>query len=307
MGSGRFDANTYASTSSSTAAFAASAGISTKDAAFRYSRDTMAQPRTNWKVHELLDPLLIKDVRESRDSVEHPTTLPIAVFFDVTGSMRSIPQVFQEKMEKLMTELTVNGKIEHPHVLFGAIGDAYSDRIPFQVGQFESDNRGDEQLRNVVLEAGGGGSISESYELALYFAAYKTSIDSWDKRQKKGYLFTLGDERFYSTLPKSVVKSVFGDDVTVDLTFEDLLKTTTERFEYFHFHAVQGSYANDPRIIKPWQEALGQRFIMLDDSAMVCEAIAGVVSIMEGATFDTVDSSVAKAISSIKPPRLINP
>ena len=39
----------------------------------------------------------------------------------------------------------------------------------------------------------------ESYELALYFAAYKTSCDAWEKRQKKGYLFTLGDERFYGS------------------------------------------------------------------------------------------------------------
>lgn len=308
MGSGRFDSSTYASSSADTARTAQRRGISTKDAAFAYSYDTKAKPQTQWKAHDSLDPLLIKGIRESRDTEEHPTTIAIAAFFDVTGSMGSIPQVFQEKLPKLMTLLTTQGGIEHPHVLFGGIGDAHCDRVPFQVGQFESDNRCDEQLRNMFLEAGGGGQVMESYELALYFAGYKTALDCWEKRQKKGYLFTLGDECFYAGLPATIVKKVFGDDLTVgSLAFEDLVKKASETFEYFHFHVVQGSYPNDAKVLGPWKKALGERLLMLDDSEQVCEAIAGVVSIFEGADLSTIDDTgIAKVVANLKRPRVIS-
>ena len=84
--------------------------------------------------------------------------------------------------------------IKHPHILVGAIGDAHCDDYPFQVGQFESDNRFDEQLRSIILEGGGGGQLMESYGLAYRFAAYHTALDCYEKRGKEGYFFTTGDE-----------------------------------------------------------------------------------------------------------------
>lgn len=311
MGSGRFDSLSYAASVADTARTAKRRGITVAAAAFGYSTDTKTRPQTAWKANDLLDPLQIKGVRESRDSDEHPTTVPTAVFFDVTGSMGQIPQVFQTKLPDLMKLLTEQGKIEHPHVLFGAIGDAGCDRVPFQVGQFESDNRCDDQLRNVFLEGGGGGNIMESYDLALYFAGYKTSIDSWEKRQKKGYLFTLGDEGFYTGLTRERVKKVFGDDVQIDLSFEDLLAKTQETFEYFHIHVIQGSYPNDQRILKPWRAMLGERLILLESSDLVCETIAGAVSLFQGSDSGLLKDmettgTVAKALSSLKPPRQIN-
>jgi hypothetical protein len=40
--------------------------------------------------------------------------------------------------------------------MFGAIGDAETDYVPLQVGQFESNNRMDDQLRGIALEGNGG-------------------------------------------------------------------------------------------------------------------------------------------------------
>ena len=59
--------------------------------------------------------------------------------------------------------------------MFGAIGDATCDRAPLQVGQFESDNRMDDDLGRILLEGGGGGQKTESYELAMYFMARHTA------------------------------------------------------------------------------------------------------------------------------------
>src|SRR6187431_140514 len=171
------------------------------DAADRYRRATGASAfaysdsgaRT---VHTALDPLGV-GVRESRDSDEHPESLAIAVLFDVTGSMGSVPRVLQTKLPQLLGLLTRKSYATDPHILFGAVGDASCDRVPLQIGQFESDNRMDDDLARIVLEGGGGGQMTESYELAMYFMARHTSLDCFEKRGRRGYLFLIGDELPY--------------------------------------------------------------------------------------------------------------
>ena len=85
-------------------------------------------------------------IRESRDSDVHPTATSIAVMFDVTGSMGSIPVVLQKKLPELLGLLPRKAYVTDPQILFGAVGDATCDRVPSQVGQFESDNRMDAHL-----------------------------------------------------------------------------------------------------------------------------------------------------------------
>jgi hypothetical protein len=161
MGSGRWSTNVY----DAAARYRAVTGAS----AFAYS-DGGARD-----VHPQLDPSGIR--RESRDSDEHPRSLAVAVLFDVTGSMRQVPRALQAKLPQLLGLLLRQGYADHPQILFGAIGDATCDRVPLQIGQFESDNRMDDDLGRIVLEGGGGGQKTESYELAMYFMARHTSID----------------------------------------------------------------------------------------------------------------------------------
>jgi hypothetical protein len=293
MGSGRWDDEHYKTAKS----HRATSGIDD----FHYSKTTHAAPAHLRKVHESLDPKLIKGVREARDSDEHPETVPVAVLFDVTGSMHMIPRTFQEKLPKLMTVLTTQGGLAHPQVLFGAIGDATCDQFPFQVGQFESDNRCDEQLRNIILEGGGGGQIHESYELAYYFAGRKTELDSVTKRGKKGYLFTLGDEAYYSRVPKEIIEKVFGDTVQEDLTVKELLTEALEKFEVYHIHVQEGSYRDHADVLKHWRSILHERFILLEKSELVCETIAAAVALLEGADFKDVthDLGVSHADAKI--------
>ena len=147
-------------------------------------------------VHPDLDPFDVGR-RESRDSDEHPQSLAIAVLFDVTGSMGGVPRTLQKKLPKLLGLLKDSGYVSDPQLMFGAIGDATCDRAPLQVGQFESDNRMDGDLERILLEGGGGGQKTESYELAMYFMARHTATDCFEKRGKRGYLFIIGDEMPY--------------------------------------------------------------------------------------------------------------
>ena len=140
------------------------------------------------KVDPALDPKGLK-MRESRDSDAHPDSNAIMVMFDVTGSMGSIPAHFasdKQALPALMALLTSKGYIPDPQILFGAIGDANSDSTPFQIGQFESGNEMDDWLTKIFLEGNGGGQNHESYELAYYAATRHTSIDCFEKRNKKG-------------------------------------------------------------------------------------------------------------------------
>ena len=78
------------------------------------------------------------DVRESRDSAEHPDSFPIIIALDVTGSMGSIPTYLVKKgLPDIMDKIIKSG-IKGPQVLFLGIGDHEYDDAPLQVGQFES-------------------------------------------------------------------------------------------------------------------------------------------------------------------------
>jgi hypothetical protein len=221
--------------------------------------------------------------RESRDSDEHPQSNAIAVFLDVTGSMSRVPRVVQERLPQLLGLLLYKNYIPHPQILFGAIGDATCDRVPLQVGQFESDNRMDTHLQNLILEGGGGAGMSESYELALYFMARHTSVDCWEKRRKKGYLFMIGDEMAYPKVKRSEVNDLIGAGLQDDIP---LAQIVTELKEKYHvFYIIPGGASNSANAAIPdfWRETLGgQSVIRLEDANDVSELIALTIGANEG-------------------------
>lgn len=231
-----------------------------------------------------------KPVRESRDSEEHPNSVPVVMIFDVTGSMGAIPRTLQTKLTKLMDVILEKAGLKDPQILVGAIGDATVDKFPLQVGQFESDNRFDEQLRNIILEGGGGGQVQESYALAYRFLADHTAIDSFEKRGKKGYFFMIGDEAPWEDVSKHEVSRIFGVTAQEDESIESLLKRAGERWEIFHLFALDGSYPKNDDIKAKWRALLPERLVLVEDSALVCEVVAGLIHMME--TSSSVDAVV---------------
>src|SRR5215469_18451298 len=217
MGSGAWSTNVY------DAARRMRGGAS----AFKYS-DSGAR-----KVHPDLDPRGIT-VRESRDSDEHPTSLAIAVLFDVTGSMQGVPRVLQARLPQLMGLLIRKGYLDHPQILIGAIGDATCDAAPLQVGQFESGIEIEEDLGKLYLEGGGGGHITESYELAMYFMAHHTSIDCFEKRGKRGYLFIIGDEIPYAMVKRKEVGALIGDGLQSNIPVEEVVAELQRTYDVYH-------------------------------------------------------------------------
>jgi hypothetical protein len=262
------------------ASLRAAAGMS----AFAYTDHVAAAiPSSSWTVHDKLNPKGVK-FRESRDSAAHPASTAVVVLFDVTGSMNTIPRVLQQKLPGLMSLLIKKGYLEHPQILFGGIGDATCDRAPLQIGQFESgDVEMDDNLSNLLLEGGGGGQSTESYELAAYMIANHTSIDCWEKRGHKGYLFFIGDEAAYPVAKKSEVESVIGDKIEENIPTKRLFDMLCERYEVFFIMPNHGGYDPKGHVGDSWRAIVGQNFLTIEDPAMVCETIAMSIGLCEEA------------------------
>lgn len=248
---------------------------------FTYSATTAAKSSSAWKVHESLDPKGVK-VRESRDSDEHPNTTPIVVLLDVTGSMSAVIHAIQAKLPELYGLLLRKGYVKHPQILFGGVGDAWVDKAPLQVGQFESDNRADLNLEDLFLEGGGGGQKSESYELAAYFVARHTVTDAWEQRGERGYLFIVGDEKNHSQVDRGQVKVVIGDELEANIGLDVLYASLQERWQVFYVQPMGGYHGGDKDVLDHWRKYLGQNVLELEDPNAVCETIALQIGLAEG-------------------------
>jgi hypothetical protein len=217
--------------------------------------------------------------RECCDSDQHQNTVPIIVALDVTGSMGYVPEKFiREEMTKMMAGLYAAG-LTSSQVLFMGIGDHECDSSPLQVGQFEADDQLlDKWLKDIYLEGGGGGNDGESYLLAWYYGARCTRLDSVDKRDTKGFLFTIGDEPNLTSLPESAQKSIFGENgVRENVTAEQLLKEASEKYNVFHIHLKETHAGSMPRTQDGWKQNMGENVIFLDSLSDISSTIIGVI------------------------------
>ena len=238
--------------------------------------DAVVRGEVKRGVHAQMDPK--KVVRESRDSEAHPESLAIGVILDVTGSMHDTPRVAQAALPKLMGQLKAGG-VDHPQILFGAVGDFHSDAVALQTGQFESGIEMDDDLGRIFMEGGGGGSYQESYQDALYFFARKTSIDCMEKRGQKGFLFLIGDEHAYPSVSKAEVKAVFGDSEQADIPTEEIVKEAQSKFNVFFIVPRSTSHGRDPELITYWQNLLGKDNVLtINTASEICEIITETVT-----------------------------
>jgi len=255
----------------------------TKTPTFAHSVTTATKPAHEQRTHALLDPKN-KLIRESRDSKAHPESLAVAVMFDVTGSMAATPTVFQTKLPRLMNLLTATG-VQHPQLLFGCVGDAVSDKGSIQIGEFESGNEMDETFSHVWLEGHGGGTNQESYQNALYFFARHTQIDCVEKRNKKGYLFLLGDEEAYPVVRRREVEALFGETIQEDISLENIIAEAHDKYNVFFVIPAETQGGRNPAIRNYWVDRFDETHVLnLTSAEGVAETIALTVGLCEGTT-----------------------
>jgi hypothetical protein len=272
MGSGRWSPETYFTHADAKAR----AGKDT----FDYSADAI---RTgHLRPHQTLDPQGL-GVRESRDSAEHPASNAVIISLDVTGSMGRVVRGIHRNLPKLHELILGHHYLSDPQVLFAAVGDATCDRVPLQVGQFESDNRMDQNLENMILEGGGGGQKTESYELMLYVAARHTAIDCFEKRQRKGYLFLIGDEMAYDRVKRHEIDRLIAPGLQADVALDEVIAEVAQRYHVYYVIPGGASHGDDQQVTGFWTHHLGPgRVIPLASPEDTSASIAVTIGVSEG-------------------------
>lgn len=200
---------------------------SSREDAFTFGGVPSGTDAARREVHPELNPL--GKIRECMNET------PIVVAFDVTRSRGKDAKYVYDKMPMLMGQVNMRAYVPGPAISFAAIGDATVDQAPLQVGQFEADNRLDAVLQNMWLEEGGGGTGQETYELAAYFYARHTKLESLSRGQK-GYFFFIGDEGFYPKVSKDHVQRIIGDTLRADIDSKEIFRELQERFHVFFIY-----------------------------------------------------------------------
>jgi hypothetical protein len=273
MGNGRWAPDTY----HNNAAARQKAGVDT----FAYSN--RAVQSGDLRVHPSLDPRGMT-TRQSRDSEEHPASNAIVISLDVTGSMGTVVRGIHANLPQLHELLLGHKYISDPQICFAGVGDATCDRVPLQIGQFESDNRMDQNLEHMILEGGGGGQNTESYELILYVAARLTATDCLEKRGRKGYLFIIGDEWAYPAVSAAQIGGLIGGGGGEDIPLDRIVAEAREKFHVYFVIPGGASHGRDPRLLEFWTNLLGvDRVILVQSPEQTSECIALAIGINEGA------------------------
>jgi hypothetical protein len=114
----------------------------------------------------------------------------------------------------------------------------------------------------------------ESYTLAWLFAARHTSIDCFEKRKQKDFLFTIGDEAAWDSLQADRLKNLMGYAQTDTVSDRELLEEAQRSYHVFHIHINEASYKDSPVVLGYWRNILGERLIVLEDYNAIAETIA---------------------------------
>lgn len=295
MGAGRWDSRDWSST---------------RTAYTKEAKPTVDHIYTSRSLDAGLDPKSIK-LRESRDSDANPNSTAVIIALDVTGSMGRVLDVMARAgLGTLVGSLYERQPISDPHVMVMGVGDFEWDRAPLQVTQFEAANAPlVAQMEKIYLERGGGGNSYESYAAPWLFAATRTAIDCFEKRGKRGYLFTIGDEQPTPKLLADQVQRFLGITDTGDLSGAHLLAMAQATYNVFHVLVEEGDHASryPERTRDAWAELIGQNLIPLADHTKLAEVVVSAIQVAEGADAAAVAGSwsgdtslvVARAVKDI--------
>ncbi len=227
--------------------------------------------------HPLMNPAGV-GIRECKDSPDNPESLGVVFVLDVTGSMGRIPERLATQTLPSFMQTLLDARVPNPQVCFMAVGQAGVDSAPLQVGQFESTAALIDQWLTYLYLEGGGQGQHESYELALYFAARHTSLDSVTKRGRRAYLFVTADVTPNPAVSRQEVRRVIGDELEADLPIRDLIDELQRSYEPFILLAPHAKLAID----RAWRDLFGDRVVRLGSTDDVAFVAAGLVALLQG-------------------------
>jgi len=206
---------------------------------------------------------------------------PLVIAVDVTGSMRTFPQLIFEKLCILYNEALYFLPEELKdtfEISFAAIGDAYTDGYPLQITDFAKGFELDKNIKSLYPEGGGGGQARETYELIAYYYSKHCQMPSALKAPRPMFVF-IGDEGFYAKTNRSQIINLIGDKPETDLFSNEIFEELKKKFDVYNLRIKYEYDASEKEINKMWQEVLGpERVIMLNEPRRVVDVILGLIA-----------------------------
>lgn len=212
------------------------------------------------------------------------TKTPIIIVLDITGSNIDFARVVYDKLPMFYGQIEQKGYLKDFDIAICAVGDAYSDDYPLQIGSFAKGIELDSWIEKLVLEGGGGGQRKESYELAAYYLFKNTRFAPGSKP----IIFFIGDEKPYPTVNQSQAKK-FGIEC-----FENgiepfaLLREKVDDNVFMLLNKYCSSnFESD--ITRCWQNLLApEHVIKIREEKSIVDLMLGIISmISEARTLET--------------------
>ncbi len=220
---------------------------------------------------------LDKSMKPNGKMLESKTKNPIIVLLDVTGSNIDFARLVYDKMPMFYGQIEQKGYLKDFDICFCAVGDAYTDDYPLQVGEFAKGIELDSWLEKLVLEGCGGGQRKESYELAAYYL-YKNVKFAKDANP---IIFFIGDEMPYDSVyePQAEMFEIPYSRQEAKKPFELLRKKANDNVFMLLNKYCGREFEGD--ITKCWQKLLApEHVIKIGEEKAVVDLMLGIISML---------------------------
>ena len=213
------------------------------------------------------------------DKMVTETAAPIIILCDQTGSMGKWPATIFSKLPYLDHEAKFYFGDDY-RIAFGAFGDANcGERYPVQIRPFAEGKELEERLKELVIEGGGGGQVSESAELPCAYVDANVEAPN----AVRPILIIITDEKCYETVNKDqaeqYAKVAPGEktDMTADL-FDRLKKKWAVYLVRKPYELGSDDESGNNRQIREfWEKLVGEdHMALLPDASRVVDVIFGI-------------------------------
>lgn len=206
--------------------------------------------------------------------------LPIWSGFDGTGSMGHLAGVAHDAQANIHAML---GGIRHrynPQLATSVLQDVDDEHGPFQMSQFEGDERSAEQIRLLIPDLNGGDPI-EDYQLGLAYLALAVDTDIYNFYGLKGYGMIIGDEIGRENVTVEEVEQFLGQKLQSTMSTKAVAKLLWPKWHLFYLHIVNGSTERD-EMTRWWDDKLEKgHTVVVSNEKLLAEVQAALIYVTE--------------------------